>query len=84
MGTWWLSYTGKLDQQFLGIVIVDAPDLLTAINRAGVREYGEVQGMESSYATDDLTFSLEPWMGRVLDADEARALADRIETDGTS
>lgn len=83
MTLWWLSFADAsrpVGQQLLGISIVDAPDMATALKVAwatGCNPGGEVNGMKVDVAMlARLSFDLP--IGKLIDPTAARVLADRI------
>jgi len=83
---WWLSFadgTRPDGDQLLGIAIVEAADLGTAIKASWALDCnpgGEVKGMWCDPAmVERLSFSLP--VGKLLGPTEARALANRIGED---
>lgn len=57
--TWWMSFADPnrpIGQQFLGVVLVDAPSFeaaFMAINAAGINPGGEIQGYSNAEAPAD-------------------------------
>lgn len=70
---WWLSFTDP--DQFLGVVIVQAPTLAAAITRShklGVNPGGQIAGTGAIPPG----FIAETWRDRLLSRDEAGSIPD--------
>ncbi len=72
----WLSFADSAlpkGTQFLGAVLVKAPDFITAVMQThalGLNPGGEVQGIEGDNLSDEM---LEPWANRLLTRTECEA-----------
>jgi hypothetical protein len=77
-GMWWLYFRrgGKL----FGVAIIEAPTLYHARTRVAVRGIGKAADYSDGKKLDDGDAALVPpnCMGRLLLADEAQQLSDRI------
>ena len=75
---WWLYFRrgGKL----VGVAIIEAPTLYHARTRVAVRGIGKAADYSDAKKLDDGDAALVPanCMGRLLSAEEAQQLSDRI------
>jgi hypothetical protein len=88
MTRWWLSFadaTRPAGSQFLGICIVRAVDMVSAIKVAhalGINPGGEVRGfVVDDAAAARLSFDLVPYEDRFIGGPDAKQLADRCSSE---
>jgi hypothetical protein len=83
---WWLSFANPGEP--LGVAIVRAADVVAAIRVAhalGINPGGEVFGLRIvADKRERLSFSLDPYMDRLMPDAEARQLAARIDSELSS
>jgi hypothetical protein len=77
-GMWWLYF--RRDGKLVGVAIIEAPTLYHARTRVAVRGIGKAADYSDAKKLDDEDAALVPanCIGRLLLAEEAQQLSDRI------
>jgi hypothetical protein len=77
-GMWWLYF--RRDGKLVGVAIIEAPTLYHARTRVAVRGIGKAVDYSDGKKLDDEDAALVPanCIGRLLLAEEAQQLSDRI------
>jgi hypothetical protein len=77
-GMWWLYF--RRDGKLVGVAIIEAPTLYHARTRVAVRGIGKAMDYSDAKKLDDEDAALVPpdCIGRLLLAEEAQQLSDRI------